>query len=63
VIWASAREVYNVYQAERSNADVITLSPALLDKYDLMRGRSLNLVSNDTVQQFIRDASCVNLVL
>ena len=55
LLWASAREVYNVVQAEGCGCDVITLSPDLIEK---MRGfgRSLADYSLETVRQFHRDA-------
>lgn len=54
LLWASAREVLNVKQAEQCGADIITLSPALLDKTRLF-GKDLNQYSLDTVKQFYED--------
>jgi transaldolase len=54
VLWASAREVFNVVQAERSGADIITLSPELISKLD-MRERDLTAYSLETVRQFHSD--------
>jgi len=56
ILWASTREVFNVQQAERAGADIITVSPELLKKYLEWTGRSLDRVSADTVAQFNRDA-------
>lgn len=55
VLWASAREVYNVYQAEQCGANIITLPPDLLYKLH-MKGKSLELHSLDTVDMFYEDA-------
>jgi transaldolase len=54
VLWASTREVFNVVQAERSGADIITLSPELISKLD-QRGRDLTAYSLETVRQFHSD--------
>lgn len=52
VLWASAREVYNIKQARDAGADIITLSPSLLGKYLEMDGKDLNEVSLMTIKQF-----------
>ena len=54
LLWASAREVYNVKQAEQAGADIITLSPALIDKMKLF-GKDLAEYSLETVRQFFED--------
>ena len=54
LLWASAREVLNVKQAEQCGADIITLSPVLLEKTKLF-GKDLNQYSLETVQQFVED--------
>lgn len=55
LLWASAREVYNVYQADQLGCDIITLAPDLIKKLSL-RGKGLTEYSRETVQQFHRDA-------
>jgi transaldolase len=60
VLWASAREVFNVVQAERCGADIITLSPELIGKLSLF-GRGLETYSLETVQQFKRDSEGITL--
>ena len=55
VLWASTREIYNVYEAEEVGCDIITVAPDLLKKLE-MRGRDLTVLSLETVQQFYRDA-------
>lgn len=54
VLWASAREVFNIVQAERAGADIITLSPELIAKLDL-RGKDLHAYSVETSKQFHAD--------
>jgi transaldolase len=54
LLWASAREVYNVVQAE-GWCDIITLAPELVAKLDGF-GRNLTDYSLETVKQFYRDA-------
>lgn len=60
ILWASAREVFNVCQASRSGADIITLSPELLAKMKGF-GRDLTAYSLETVQQFKKDAEGITL--
>lgn len=55
VLWASAREWLNVTEAAAAGADIITLSPAILDKRS-QQGRCLNECSLDVVRMFHRDA-------
>jgi transaldolase len=55
LIWASPREVLNVYQAERIGCHAITATPELLKKLDL-KGKDLGEYSLETVRMFHRDA-------
>lgn len=54
VLWASPREVLNVYQADRCGVDVIVLTADLLAKLSL-RGKDLEEFSRETVQMFYDD--------
>lgn len=56
LLWASAREAYNVVQAEEAGCDIITLSPDLIVKLNGF-GRNLAEYSLETVRQFHRDAA------
>lgn len=60
VLWASPRQVYDVIEAERAGADIITLTPDLIAK---AKGFGVNLErrSIETVQQFQRDAEGITL--
>ena len=63
VIWASPREVYNIYQAEKTGCDIITCSPDLIAKYELLKGKDLTQYSLETVKQFYNDAKESGLTL
>jgi transaldolase len=56
LLWASPREVLNLYQAEECGCHIITMTKALLDKVS-MRGMDLDQLSRDTVKMFHSDAS------
>jgi transaldolase len=55
VIWASPREILNVFQAESVGCHVITMTSNLFEKLDCV-GRDLEEFSLDTVRMFRRDA-------
>jgi transaldolase len=55
LLWASPREVFNVYQAEELGCDIITCTPEILAKLHL-RGKDLDLLSLETVRMFHIDA-------
>lgn len=55
VLWASPREVLNVYQAEQCGCHIITVPPEMLDKL-AMGGKDLAQLSRETVQMFHGDA-------
>jgi transaldolase len=54
VLWASPREVLNVYQADDCGVDVIVLTADLLAKLAL-RGKDLEEFSRETVAMFYED--------
>jgi transaldolase len=54
VLWASPREVLNVYQADACGVDVIVLTADLLAKLAL-RGKDLEEFSRETVEMFYED--------
>jgi transaldolase len=62
LIWASPREVLNIFQADRIGCDVITVTPDLLAKLGLA-GKDLDEFSLDTVRMFHRDASTAGYAL
>jgi transaldolase len=55
VLWASPREVLNVYQADECGCHIITATADLLDKLKL-RDKDLTEFSRETVQMFYDDA-------
>ena len=62
VIWASPREVWNVYQANALGCHIITLTTELLAKLPL-QGKDLQQVSLETVRMFHADAVQAGLTL
>lgn len=55
LIWASPRELYNVFEADLSGCHIITATPDLLKKLSLV-GYDLDDYSLDTVKMFYNDA-------
>jgi transaldolase len=55
LIWASPRELLNVFQAEAIGCHIITATPDILRKLDLI-GKDLQEYSLDTVKMFYEDA-------
>jgi transaldolase len=56
LLWASPRELLNIFQADEAGCDIITVSHDLLAKLSLI-GKSLDEYSLETVQMFHRDAA------
>lgn len=55
ILWASPREVLNVYQAEQCGCHIVTATTDLLAKLAL-QGKDLTEFSRETVQMFFDDA-------
>ena len=55
LLWASPREVLNVYQADQIGCDIITITPDLINKLKL-KGKDIEDYSLETVKMFYRDA-------
>lgn len=62
LIWASPREVLNVWQANDAGCDIITATPDILAKLALA-GKSLEQFSLDTVLMFFQDAQKAEYVI
>lgn len=62
LIWASPREVLNIFHAESAGCHVITLTNDLLKKLPTI-GKDLEEFSLDTVKMFYEDGARANLVL
>ena len=55
IIWASTRELYNIFQANAAGCHIITVTQDILKKLDLV-GYDLNEYSLDTIKMFYHDA-------
>jgi transaldolase len=55
LIWASPRELLNIFQADAIGCHVITVTPAILSKLNLV-GKDLTEYSVETVRMFRQDA-------
>jgi transaldolase len=55
LIWASPRELLNVFQADDAECHVITVTNDILKKLSLV-GKDLHQLSRETVEMFHRDA-------
>ena len=62
LLWASPREVLNVYQAEAIGCHIITATNDILKKLDL-NGKNLDVYSQETVQMFFNDAQAAGFHL
>jgi transaldolase len=62
VLWASPRELLNVFQAEQAGCHIITVTPDILAKLPLI-GVDLERLSLDTVRMFRNDAVAAGLAL
>ncbi len=60
ILWASVREVYNIYEAEEAGSDIITVTSDILKKVRL-RNKDLSQYSIETVKMFYEDAQKGNL--
>ncbi len=56
LLWASVREVFNIYQADQSGCHIVTVQHDILAKAVKMSGASLDGLSLDTVKMFKTDA-------
>jgi transaldolase len=55
ILWASPREIYNLYEAESVGCDIITMTPSLIDKINI-KNKCLTEYSLETVKMFYDDA-------
>ncbi|WP_144406991.1 transaldolase [Paenibacillus sp. IHBB 10380] len=54
LLWASPRELLNIFQADQCGCDIITCTPAILSKLPNV-GKGLEQISLETVQMFSKD--------
>ena len=55
LLWASPRELLNIFQADAIGCHIITVTGDLIKKLSLV-GKDLDRYSLDTVEMFYRDA-------
>ena len=55
LLWASPRELLNLFHAEEAGCHIITATPDIIKKLELV-GKDLEEYSLETVQMFYRDA-------
>ena len=60
ILWASTREIYNIFEAEQCNCDIITIPESIYQKLHLI-DKDLIEFSKETVQQFINDGKSLSL--
>ena len=56
LLWASTRELLNIFHAEEAGCDIVTVPNEFLAKLDLV-GKDLAEYSRETVQTFYKDAT------
>jgi transaldolase len=57
LLWASTREVLNLFQAQEAGCAIITVPHDILAKAAKMLGMDLTELSLDTVKMFAKDAA------
>ncbi len=62
LLWASSRELLNIFQAEASGCHIITVTPDILRK-TLMVGKDLKQLSLETVQMLHGDAKAAGYTI
>jgi transaldolase len=55
ILWASTRELLNIFQAASSGCDIVTVTSPLLKKLQNV-GKDLDQLSLETVEMFYNDA-------
>ncbi len=56
VLWASCRELYNIFEADQTGCHIVTVQNSLLKKLNLV-GKDLTEYSKETVIDFFNDAT------
>ena len=62
LLWASPRELLNIFQADACGCHIITVTPDILKKLSMV-GKSLDDLSLDTVKMFYNDAAAAGFRL
>ena len=63
LLWASVREVLNIFQADECSCDIVTVPHDILDKALKLVGLGLKELSLDTVKMFAADAKAAGFTL
>lgn len=63
LLWASTREIYNIYQANHVWCDIITVTPDQIKKFVALQNKNLTEYSIETVKMFYDDAKSSGLSL
>jgi len=63
LLWASVREVLNIFQANDCGCQIVTVTHDILAKAMKMSGMDLGALSLDTVKMFANDASAAGFKL
>jgi transaldolase len=63
LLWASVREVLNIYQANDCGCHIVTATHDILAKAQKMSGMDLGELSLDTVKMFANDAKAAGFTL
>ncbi len=63
LLWASVREVLNIFQAEACGCQIITVPHDIINKAMKMVGAELSLISLDTVKMFAQDAAAAGFTV
>lgn len=63
LLWASVREVLNIFQAAQCGCHIVTVPHDILDKVAKLGGMDLGELSLDTVRMFHRDATAAGFKL
>jgi transaldolase len=63
LLWASVREVLNIFQADASGCDIVTVPHDILNKALKLAGIGLKEMSLDTVKMFAADAKAAGFSL
>jgi transaldolase len=63
LLWASPRELLNIFQADEVGCHIITVTSDILKKFSTMVGKPLDELSLDTVKMFYNDATAAGFKL
>ena len=58
-LWASTRQIYSIFEADKIGCDIITVPHEMLNKLEVL-GKNLEKYSLETVNQFYKDAISSN---